>query len=228
MWRIGVAGCSEGPFPIAEVFVRLKERRWSGQIMVHARGVTSGWTPIEDVAEFAPLLKQLRGTYMGAASELQWRASADATERGVEHSFWTPTHESDDSQHSVGPSWHSHSIDVQEDSFGFLAPPNAPPAPRSREESSAGLDPFHSLDPIAPAKAKHAPRMAPIPPAPTPVMAPKNQEQSPPTLQAPTIAAAKVLTIPFDSTLKTRIITAPPVPMELGIHVTEEGHDAFL
>jgi len=220
LWRIGVAGCSEGPFPLAEVFARLKERRWSGQIMVHARGVTDGWKPIEEVAEFAPLLKQLRGTYMGASSELQWRASVDASERGVEHTVWTPQEpDSSDSHPSNGPSWHSHAVDVQEDSFGFLSPSAPPPhRPSATQQESDVFLPVSSST----ASPRGTQAMA-IPPAPIP---PPIALPVPPSAAECSTPAAS---IPFDASLRTRLITAAPTPMEeLGIHVTEEGHDAFL
>jgi len=62
-----------------------------------------------------------------------------------------------------------------------------------------------------------------IPPAPIP---PPIALPVPPSAAECSTPAAS---IPFDASLRTRLITAAPTPMEeLGIHVTEEGHDAFL
>jgi hypothetical protein len=89
-WRIGHAGCSEGPYPLDEVFEHLKERRWTGEIMVHARGRTDNWVPIESVPEFASILERLRGTYLGNPGETAWRERDDFAERTKGQEIWSP------------------------------------------------------------------------------------------------------------------------------------------
>jgi hypothetical protein len=238
LWRIGYAGSSEGPYRLEEVFERLKERRWTGEVMVHARGRTDNWTPIEDVPEFAPLVAQLRGTYLGPGGDVQWRASADAQERGIQHEVWTEP----ESQLSVasqqGAAWNKAGIDVREDSFGFLSH-QTPPAPRASMEPSPTLKqiippapvPSLKVPPLSSPAAKSPQRIvtegAQLPGFRTDFQIPVASS----TIQAAAVPVRYEQTIPGPTELRspsTRIVTGPPSRhSNSGIQVEEDGMSAF-
>lgn len=231
LWRIGYAGCSEGPYRLSEVFERLKERRWSGEVLVYARGRTEGWVPMDSLPEFAPLVAELRKTYMGQTGMLQWKASEDRYDRGVDHEVWTEE-QSQLSLVSQADTWVKGGIELQEQSFGFLESPAPPVAPAQ--------DPGHEA--FLPSQPK-------ITPAPTPQMqpiAPKRKAGFVPEgtsipgfhagfqVQVPQAAKPKDKSIssftmepsPPPGSPVTRIVTAPPSTP--GIVVLEDGHSAFL
>jgi hypothetical protein len=247
LWRIGYAGSSEGPYRIEEVFERLKERRWTGEVMVHARGRTDNWVPIEDVPEFAPLVAQLRGTYLGPAGEVQWRASDDAADRGIDHNVWTETPSQGSSLSHHGGTWPRAGIEVQEESFGFLSP-QAPPAAAQPKP----IDSEHILAPARPGPTASAlaPATSPasIPPAPVPRLRlepPESAAARPGTSAFPrrlvpegtrlegfrpafTAPGTSQVILPTATSLEfptTRIITAPP---DKGIEVAEQDFDFLL
>lgn len=238
-WRIGYAGSSEGPYRLSEVFERLKERRWSGDVLVHARGRTEGWVPIEEVEEFAPLLAELRKTYLGPTGDLQWRQSDDRHERGVGHDVWTEPQSQVSIPSHPGDTWVKGGIDVREDSFGFLAP-QVPPAARFPAEPPQ-ISLIGSIPP-APTPSLNIP-----PPASSSAKAPQRivaegvqlpgfraEFQVPVAAPAPQAPAAPVRyeeTIPGPvgpRSPATRIVTGPPSRQShSGLEVEEDGMSAF-
>lgn len=238
LWRIGYAGSSEGPYRLSEVFERLKERRWSEDVLVHARGRTNGWVPIEDVEEFAPLLAELRKTYLGPTGDLQWRQSDDRHERGVGHDVWTEPQSQLSLPSHPGDTWVKDGIDVNEDSFGFLAQ-RTPPASRPVEPPQA---PLLGAIPLAPVPSLHLP-----PPANASSKAPQRivaegvqlpgfraEYQLPSASPAPQPQAPRIRyeqTIPGPTAPRspaTRIVTGPPSRNRpSGLEVEEDGMSAF-
>jgi len=241
-WRIGYAGSSEGPYRLSEVFERLKERRWSGDVLVHARGRTNGWIPIEEVEEFAPLLAELRKTYLGPGGDLQWRQSDDRHERGVGPDVWTEPQSQVSIPSHPGDTWIKGGIDVREDSFGFLSP-QTPPAPHRPVEppqapmlGSIPLAPRPSLNlpPPAHASSKTPQRIvadgAQLPgfraefQVPVPGSNPAHQASVAPIRYEQTIPGPVEPRSPA-----TRIVTGPPSrhSSNSGIEVEEDGMSAF-
>jgi len=238
LWRIGYAGSSEGPYPLSEVFERLKERRWSDDVLVHARGRTNGWVPIEEVEEFAPLLAELRKTYLGPTGDLQWRQSDDRHERGVGHDVWTEPQSQLSLPSHPGDTWIKDGIDVREDSFGFLAHRTPPAAPPSVPQQA----PLLGSIPLAPVPSLHLPPPAKVSSkAPQRIVADgvqlpgfRTEYQLPsaspvPQPQAPRIRYEQTIPGPTEPrSPTTRIVTGPPGRnRRSGLEVEEDGMSAF-
>lgn len=233
LWRIGYAGCSEGPYRLSEVFERLKERRWSGEVLVYARGRTEGWVPMDTVPEFLPLVAELRKIYMGQSGSLQWKASEDRFDRGVDHEVWTEE-QSQLSVVSQADTWVKGGIELQEQSFGFLDSPAPPPPPSDEILHEAFLPPPPRI------AAAPVPQMKPPPPKRQGGFVPEGTnlpgfhsgfKVQVPVPEAARPAAKSISTFTMDASPPpgspvTRIITAPP--SQPGIVVLEDGHSAFL